>query len=138
MTRLSDDVDRATGAGDNSVSERPQDAVTAGRRLAVRLILDEDHGPSMASDGGLSPAARRWMESTPGVSVEEARRYDLNSGPYRDVVNGTDLKPRGDPGAEANFDRADLVNTARKALRQYHDLVDEADSGAGAEQDGAH
>lgn len=130
MTRLSDDVDRGTGVGDHSVSERPQDAVTAGRQLAVRLILDEDHSPSVVSDGGLSPAARRWMDATPGVDVEEARRYDRNTRPHRDVVNGTNLKPRGDPGAEANYDRADLVNTARRALRRYHDLVDEADSGA--------
>ena len=124
MVRVPDLGDRGTGAGVDSTTQTSRASRDRGRRLALRVVLDEDSGQSLAADGGLSPAARAWMDATPGADLDDARRYDLEHQLYRDVSQSGPLPPRGKPGGPENYTRSEAINTARQALRQYHDLED--------------
>lgn len=124
MVRVPDLGDRGTGAGGNSTATASRSSRDQGRRLALRVALDEDSGQSVAADGGLSQAALAWMDATPGADLEDARRYDQEHQLYRDLSRSGPLPPRGKSGGPENYTRSEIINTARQALRQYHDLED--------------
>ncbi len=124
MVRLSDDVDPGTGDKPTDRSDADDLGRDLGRQLAVDVVTEADSRPSAASDGGLSPAARRWMDATPGVDVEDARRYDRETDLVSRISRSGNLPPRGDRAGPENYDRADVVNTARHLVRAYHELED--------------
>jgi hypothetical protein len=127
MIRDPEQDDGDTGGGSAVGSQAETDVSLQARRLALRSILDEDCGPSVVTDGGLSPAARRWLESTPGVDVDDARRWDRTTAEFREVGRRPDLPVRGSAGAEVNRRRMLVVAEARRLLAKYHDLEDRTD-----------
>jgi hypothetical protein len=130
MVRVPGLDSRGTGEGSNSTASTSHSGREYGRKLAVGVVLEDDSGPSARSDGGLSPAAQAWMRATPGVDVEDARRYDRENRIHREIARRGPRPPRGEPGSPTNWDRADVVNAARRALREYRELAEQADSGA--------
>lgn len=124
MVRLEADVDPGTGAGSADGTDADDLGRAVGRQVAVDVVTEQDSGPSPAADGGLSPAARRWMDATPGVDVEDARRYDRETELVSRISRSGNLPPRGDRAGPENYNRADVVNTARHLVRKYHELED--------------
>jgi hypothetical protein len=130
MVRVPGLDSRGTGEGSNSTASTSNSGRAHGRRLAVDVVTNDTETDTVASDGGLSPAARAWMRATPGVDVEDARAYDRENSIHREIARRGPRPPRGKPGSPTNWDRADVVNAARRALREYQELAEQDDSGA--------
>ncbi len=122
MVRLNHLPTDPTGEAEPSTQTTAESPRERGRRRAVDLITGGDGEPDAVADGGLHVDTVRWLEANPEADTEAALRYDRHARPHRDVVDGGDLPPRGDPGAASNWDRAAEVNAARRAIREYLDL----------------
>lgn len=129
MTGDTDEQRGETGGGSSSTLSTSGLGREYGRQLAVDVVTERDSGPSVASDGGLSPAARRWLDATPGADVDDAREYDREYQVHQELSRSGLLPPRGDPGDSTNYDRSEIVNAARRAVREYHDLEEQDNSG---------
>jgi len=127
MVRLPDDVDRGTGDRLESTADAERLGQEYGRQLAVDVITEQDSGPSAVPDGGLSPAARAWMDATPGVDVDDARRYEREQRIHREITRTGTLPPRGDRGDSGNHDRAEVVDRARHLLGRYYELEEQTE-----------
>jgi len=127
MTGHSESNGRGTGDGPKSTADAADIGRAYGRKVAVDIITDQDSGDAVASDGGLSPAARRWMDATPGASLEDAQQYEKKTQLAREVSRTGSLPPRGDPAGPENYTRADIINTARSAMREYRELTEQTE-----------
>jgi len=128
MVRVPLDTSGVTGDGSESTAKPARSSQQYGRRLAVDVVTNDTETDTAVADGGLSPAAQRWMDATPGADVDDARRYDREYQIHQDLSRSGPLPPRGEPGATTNYERSAAVNEARKALREYSELVDQNDS----------
>jgi hypothetical protein len=122
MVRRPDNDSGPTGEATERSTDDVESARERGRRIALDIVTGGDGTDVAAADGGLRPATVRWLKANPDASTEAALRYDRNTRPYTDDVATAELPPRGDPGAESNYQRAAAVNEARRLIREYHDL----------------
>ena len=115
-------------AGDGSFSK--EDVETADertRRSVVATIVDAENTADVATDGGLSDAARAYLENTPDATLMDAYAFDKGCGSSGDGDRGARLPPRGDVGDEQNYERAYQSNREQYLLRRFEVFEERTD-----------
>ena len=97
------------------------------RRQAVDVILKDESTADVATDGGLSDAARTYLENTPDADLMDAYVYDKRCGRFEDADRAADLPPRGDVGDEQNYDRAEQSSRVQFLLRKFEEFEEQTE-----------
>ena len=127
MDRSSED-ERGSHTGDGSFSK--EDVETAderARRSVVATIVEAEDTADVATDGGLSDAARAYLENTPDATLMDAYAFDKGCGTSVDGDRGARLPPRGDVGDEQNYERAYQSNREQYLLRRFEGFEERTD-----------
>ena len=97
------------------------------RRQAVDVILEDESTAEVATDGGLSDAARAYLENTPDADLMDAYTYDRRCGRFEDADRAADLPPRGETGDAQNYERAEQSGRVQFLLRKFEEFEERTD-----------